>query len=94
MDSLVAYTPPDIAFLPKEFQNLDKDSTYFTSALALIVISYNTNLVTTPPKQGRALPLALSQQDQSILIFITSVLMPGLMVFGGVVAWWRRRMFS
>jgi iron(III) transport system substrate-binding protein len=50
MDSLVAYTPPDIAFLPKEFQNLDKDSTYFTSALALIVISYNTTLVTTPPK--------------------------------------------
>jgi hypothetical protein len=52
------------------------------------------SLVTTPPKHGRALPLALSQQDQSILIFITSVLMPGMMVFGGVVAWWRRRMFS
>jgi hypothetical protein len=52
------------------------------------------SLVSTPPKQGRALPLALSQQDQSILIFITSVLMPGLMVFGGVVAWWRRRVFS
>ncbi len=52
------------------------------------------SLVSTPPKQGRALPLALSQQDQSILIFITSVLMPGLMVFGGVLAWWRRRVFS
>jgi ABC-type uncharacterized transport system involved in gliding motility auxiliary subunit len=52
------------------------------------------SLVSTPPKQGRALPLALSQQDQSILIFITSVLMPGLMVFGGVVTWWRRRVFS
>jgi iron(III) transport system substrate-binding protein len=50
MNSLVAYTPPDIAFLPRQFQSLDKDGTYFTSALALIVISYNTKLVTTPPK--------------------------------------------
>jgi len=38
--------------------------------------------------------LALTQQDQSILIFITTVLMPGLMVFGGVMVWWRRRVFS
>jgi iron(III) transport system substrate-binding protein len=50
MNSLIAYTPPDIAFLPKEYQVLDKDGTYFTSAIALIVISYNTNLVTVPPK--------------------------------------------
>jgi len=28
------------------------------------------------------------------LIFITGVLMPGLMVFGGVMVWWRRRVFS
>lgn len=52
------------------------------------------SLVSIPSKAPRALPLALSQQDQSALIFITSVLLPGLMVFGGAVVWWRRRVFS
>jgi ABC-type uncharacterized transport system involved in gliding motility auxiliary subunit len=50
-------------------------------------------LVSFPPKGARALPLALSQQDQSALIFITTVLLPGLMVFVGGVIWWRRRVF-
>lgn len=50
MNSLAAYTPPDIAFLPREFQSLDKDGTYFTSAIALIVVSYDTKLVSSPPK--------------------------------------------
>ncbi len=48
--ALLAYTPPDIDLLPQRFQNLDKDGTYFTSALALIIISYNTRLVSDPPK--------------------------------------------
>jgi iron(III) transport system substrate-binding protein len=48
--ALIAYTPPDLDFLPKQFQKLDADGTYFLSAIALIVISYNTRLVTTPPK--------------------------------------------
>ncbi len=52
------------------------------------------SLISIPPKARRALPLALTQQDQSTLIFITSVLMPGLIVFGGVMVWWRRRVFS
>jgi hypothetical protein len=52
------------------------------------------SLISIPPKPGRALPLPLTQQDQSILIFITGVLLPGLMVFGGVMVWWRRRVFS
>jgi len=52
------------------------------------------SLVSTRAKVGRALPLTLSQQDESALIFITSVLMPGVMVFVGVVLWWRRRVFS
>jgi ABC-2 type transport system permease protein len=50
--------------------------------------------ISVPPKPVRALPLALTQQDQSTLIFITGVLLPGLMVFGGVMVWWRRRVFS
>ena len=52
------------------------------------------SLISIPPKAGRALPLALTQQDQSTLIFITTVLVPGLIVFGGVMVWWRRRVFS
>src|SRR5216683_778752 len=52
------------------------------------------SLISIPPKAGRALPLALTQQDQSILIFVTTVLMPALIVFGGVMVWWRRRVFS
>jgi iron(III) transport system substrate-binding protein len=50
MGALVAYTPPDVDFLPKEFQNIDKDGSYFTSALALIIVNYNTKLVTDPPQ--------------------------------------------
>jgi ABC-type uncharacterized transport system involved in gliding motility auxiliary subunit len=51
-------------------------------------------LIAVPPKPDRALPLALTQQDQSNLIFITMVLMPGLIVLAGVIVWWRRRVFA
>lgn len=51
-------------------------------------------LIALPPKPDRALPLALTQQDESNLIFITMVLMPGLIVLAGVIVWWRRRVFA
>jgi ABC-2 type transport system permease protein len=51
-------------------------------------------LIALPPKPDRALPLALTQQDQSNLIFITAVVMPGVMVIGGIAVWWRRRVFT
>jgi ABC-type uncharacterized transport system involved in gliding motility auxiliary subunit len=50
-------------------------------------------LIAVPPKPDRALPLSLTQDQQSTLIFITTVLMPGLVVLAGVVVWWRRRIF-
>jgi ABC-type uncharacterized transport system involved in gliding motility auxiliary subunit len=50
-------------------------------------------LIALPPKADRALPLTLTQQDQSNLIFVTAVLMPGLIVLAGVIVWWRRRVF-
>jgi ABC-type uncharacterized transport system involved in gliding motility auxiliary subunit len=50
------------------------------------------SLISLPPKPPRALPLTLTQQDQSTVIFITIFLMPGLIVFGGVMVWWRRRL--
>ena len=49
-------------------------------------------LISLPPKPPRALPLTLTQQAQSTAIFITIFLMPGLIVFGGVMVWWRRRL--
>ena len=48
-------------------------------------------LVSLPPKPPRALPLNLTQRDQGTVIFITILLMPGLIVFGGATVWWRRR---
>ena len=51
-------------------------------------------LIALPPKPGRGLPLALSQSDQSNLIFITAVLMPGIIVVAGIAVWWRRRIFN
>ncbi len=51
-------------------------------------------LIALPPKPDRTLPLALTQNDQSALIFITAVLLPGVMIIGGVAVWWRRRVFS
>ncbi|HKB32807.1 MAG TPA: Gldg family protein [Candidatus Dormibacteraeota bacterium] len=49
-------------------------------------------LISLPPKPPRALPLTLTQQEQSTVIFITVFLMPGLIVFCGVMVWWRRRL--
>jgi iron(III) transport system substrate-binding protein len=51
--ALIAYTPPDLDFLPKQYQKLDTDGTYFLSAIALIVLSYNTKLVTSPPQKWK-----------------------------------------
>ena len=50
MNSLLPYTPPDISFLPQQYQKLDGDGAYFLSSIALIIISYNSKLVTSPPK--------------------------------------------
>jgi gliding motility-associatede transport system auxiliary component len=50
-------------------------------------------LISLPPKPARALPLTLTRQDQSTVIFVTIFLMPGLIVFAGVMVWWRRRLF-
>ena len=50
-------------------------------------------LISVPPKTARALPLTLTQQDQGTITFITIFLMPSLIVFGGVMVWWRRRLF-
>ena len=49
------------------------------------------SLVSLPTKPPRALPLALTQQEQGIVLFITILVMPGLIVLGAVIAWWRRR---
>jgi ABC-type uncharacterized transport system involved in gliding motility auxiliary subunit len=52
------------------------------------------SLISLPPKAARSLPLTLTQQDQSTVIFVTAFLMPGLIVFGGIVVWWRRRVIG
>ena len=52
------------------------------------------SLIALPPKPGRGLPLVLSQQDQSNMIFVTAVLMPGIIVIAGIAVWWRRRIFN
>jgi ABC-type uncharacterized transport system involved in gliding motility auxiliary subunit len=49
------------------------------------------SLVSLPTKPPRALPLALTQQQQGIVLFITILLMPGLIVLGAVMVWLRRR---
>jgi ABC-2 type transport system permease protein len=49
-------------------------------------------LISLPPKPPRALPLTLTQQEQSTVIFVTIFAMPGLIVFAGVMVWWRRRL--
>lgn len=51
-------------------------------------------LIALPPKPGRQLPIVLTAQDQSNLIFITAVLMPGVIVVAGIAVWWRRRIFT
>jgi ABC-type uncharacterized transport system involved in gliding motility auxiliary subunit len=52
------------------------------------------DLIALPPKPDRALPLTLTQDQQSTLIFITAVLMPGVIAVAGVAVWWRRRVFD
>ncbi len=55
-------------------------------------LAHEDSLISLPPKPPRALPLTLTQQDQSTVIFITIFAMPGLIVFAGVMVWWRRRL--
>jgi ABC-type uncharacterized transport system involved in gliding motility auxiliary subunit len=55
-------------------------------------LAHEDALISLPPKPPRALPLTLTQRDQNTVIFITIFLMPGLIVFGGVMVWWRRRL--
>ncbi len=52
------------------------------------------DLIALPPKPDRALPLTLTQDEQSTVIFITAVLMPGIIAVAGVAVWWRRRVFE
>jgi len=52
------------------------------------------DLIALPPKPDRALPLSLTQDQESTIIFITAVLMPGVIVVGGIAVWWRRRVFE
>jgi iron(III) transport system substrate-binding protein len=47
---LAAYTPPGASHLWKAFQTVDKDGTYHTGALALVVINHHAK-VTDPPKK-------------------------------------------
>ena len=49
-------------------------------------------LISIAPKPARALPLSLTQREQGVIIFIIFFLMPGLIVFGGVMVRWRRRL--
>ena len=55
-------------------------------------LAHEDSLISLPPKPPRALPLTLTQQDQGTVIFVTIFLMPGLIVFAGVMVWWRRRL--
>jgi ABC-2 type transport system permease protein len=48
-------------------------------------------VASVPAKPRRAPLWPLTQQDQSVLIFITVVLMPGLLVLGALGLGWRRR---
>jgi len=50
------------------------------------------SLIEIPPKPGRNLPLALTQQDVSVNAFVTVFGLPGLVVVGGLLVWWRRRL--
>ncbi len=52
------------------------------------------SLIALPPKAARAPSLALTQSDESNLIFITIVLMPGVLIVAGIAVWWRRRIFT
>jgi len=52
------------------------------------------DLIALPPKPDRALPLTLTQDQQSTVIFITAVLMPGIIAVAGVAVLWRRRVFE
>ena len=48
-------------------------------------------LLGVPHKGARAVPLALTRQDQSVIIFLTAFLAPGLLLVAGLAVWWRRR---
>ena len=48
-------------------------------------------LISIPPKPSTAKTLSLTQEQQNLNLWITLLLMPLLVVAGGVAVWWRRR---
>lgn len=49
------------------------------------------SLISIPPKAGRNPPLTLTQEQQNVNVFITMLLLPILVVAGGIIVWARRR---
>ena len=51
------------------------------------------SLISIPPKAGRNPALTLTQEQQNINVFVTMLLLPILVVAGGITVWARRRSF-
>lgn len=54
-------------------------------------LSEQESLISIPPKAGRNPSLTLTQEQQNLNVFITMLLLPVLVVAGGLVVWARRR---
>jgi len=52
-NALIAFKPPDIDLIPQQFQRMDPDETYHLGALGFVVINYQTQKVTSPPRSWK-----------------------------------------
>jgi ABC-type uncharacterized transport system involved in gliding motility auxiliary subunit len=73
------------------FPPTSNDANYELTLATFQWLTGEDSLLVAPRKAPRALPLTLTQVDQNTIILITAFVMPGLLVLGGVLAWWRRR---
>jgi ABC-type uncharacterized transport system involved in gliding motility auxiliary subunit len=58
---------------------------------SLNYLTEQEQLISIPPKPSNTAQLTLTQEQQNLNLWITLVALPMLVVVGGVLVWWRRR---
>jgi len=59
---------------------------------SLNYLTEQEQLISIPPKPAGTPPLALTQEQANLNLWITLLLLPVLVVLGGMAVWWRRRL--
>lgn len=54
-------------------------------------LAQDTNLISIRPKSTTSRNIALTQAQRTFLLWLASILLPGIVIVSGIVIWWKRR---